>query len=213
MYTAIGVVAALARRAETGSGEYIDIAMLDVQAAFLANQAMNWLVSGNPPKRSGNRHPNIQPQDVFPVADGFIVLAVGNDGQFAKLAELLGHPEWSKDDRFSTNPSRVRNHPALDELLRGAFVSWKRADLVAALELVGVPAAPINTIPEVFQDPQVQHRQMLRNLPHPTAGIVPQVVSPLNFQHETLAFDRPPPLLGEHSQEILAELGVPKDQG
>ncbi len=212
MYTAIGVLAALARRAETGSGEYIDIAMLDVQAAFLANQAMNWLVSGSPPKRSGNRHPNIQPQDVFPVADGFVVLAVGNDSQFAKLAELLGHPEWSEDDRFSTNPSRVRNHPVLDQLLRTSFAGWKRTDLVAALELAGVPAAPINTIPEVFSDPQVQHRGMLRHLPHPTAGTVPQVVSPLNFQHETLAFDRPPPLLGEHSEQILAELGLRNNQ-
>ena len=182
--------------------------MLDVQAAFLANQAMNWLVSGNPPRRGGNRHPNIQPQDVFPVADGFVVLAVGNDGQFVKLAEILGHPEWAKDDRFATNPSRVRNHAALDPLLRHAFADWQRADLVAALEGAGVPCSPINTIPEVFVDPQIVHRQILRNLPHPTAGTVPQVVSPLNFQNEALAFNRPPPLLGEHTDQILIELGL-----
>jgi crotonobetainyl-CoA:carnitine CoA-transferase CaiB-like acyl-CoA transferase len=182
--------------------------MLDVQAAFLANQAMNWLVSGNTPKRGGNRHPNIQPQDVFPCADGSIVLAVGNDGQFAKLAEILGHPEWAQDERFATNPARVRNHPELDPLLRERFATFTRDDLAAALDAAGVPCSPINTVPEVFADPQVQHRRMLRNLPHPTAGQVPQVVSPLNFANEPLAFDRAPPLLGQHTEEILRELGL-----
>lgn len=208
MYTAVGVLAALARRAETGQGECIDIAMFDVQAAFLANQAMNWLLSGRPPKRNGNRHPNIQPQDVFSCADGFMALAVGNDGQFARLAEVLGHAEWSSDERFATNPARVRNHGELDPLLRNAFAARARNDLIAALEVAGVPCAPINTVPEVFDDPQLRHRQMLRELPHPTAGRVPQVVSPLNFANEPLAFDRPPPLLGEHSDQILSELGI-----
>jgi crotonobetainyl-CoA:carnitine CoA-transferase CaiB-like acyl-CoA transferase len=208
MYAAVGVLAALARRAETGNGDYIDLAMLDVQAAFLANQAMNWLASGNAPKRGGNRHPNIQPQDVFPCADGFFALAVGNDGQFGRLAEILGHPEWIKDERFATNPARVRNHPLLDPLLRAEFAGRQRHDLVAALDAAGVPCSPINTVPEVFAEPQVQHRQMLRKLPHPAAGAVPQVVSPLNFANESLAFDRPPPLLGEHTDEILRELGL-----
>jgi crotonobetainyl-CoA:carnitine CoA-transferase CaiB-like acyl-CoA transferase len=208
MYAAVGVLAALARRAETGNGDYIDLAMLDVQAAFLANQAMNWLASGNAPKRGGNRHPNIQPQDVFPCADGFFALAVGNDGQFGRLAEILGHPEWIKDERFATNPARVRNHPLLDPLLRTEFAGRQRRDLVAALDAAGVPCSPINTVPEVFAEPQVQHRQMLRKLPHPAAGAVPQVVSPLNFANESLAFDRPPPLLGEHTDEILRELGL-----
>jgi crotonobetainyl-CoA:carnitine CoA-transferase CaiB-like acyl-CoA transferase len=208
MYAAIGVLAALARRNETGQGEYIDVAMLDVQAAFLANQAMNWLVSGNAPKRGGNRHPNIQPQDVFACTDGFVVLAVGNDGQFARLAEILGHPEWINDERFATNPARVRNHPLLDPLLRAAFASRPRHDLIASLDAAGVPCSPINTVPEVFAEAQIQHRRMLRNLPHPTAGEVPQVVSPLNFTNEPLAFDRPPPLLGEHTDEILRELGL-----
>jgi crotonobetainyl-CoA:carnitine CoA-transferase CaiB-like acyl-CoA transferase len=208
MYATVGVLAALARRNETGQGECIDLAMLDVQAAFLANQAMNWLVSGNAPKRGGNRHPNIQPQDVFPCADGFFALAVGNDGQFARLAEILGHPEWIKDERFATNPARVRNHPLLDALLRLEFASRQRDDLVAALDAAGVPCSPINTVPEVFTEPQVQHRKMLRKLPHPTAGEVPQVVSPLNFTNEPLAFGRAPPLLGEHTDEILRELGL-----
>ena len=208
MYATVGVLAALARRNETGQGEYIDLAMLDVQAAFLANQAMNWLVSGNAPKRGGNRHPNIQPQDVFPCADGFVALAVGNDGQFGRLAEILGHPEWIGDERFATNPARVRNHPLLDPLLRAEFASRSRRELIDALDAAGVPCSPINTVPEVFAEPQVQHRNMLRKLPHPTAGEVPQVVSPLNFTNEPLAFDRPPPLLGQHTEEILRELGL-----
>ena len=208
MYAAVGVLAALARRAETGRGEYIDLAMLDVQAAFLANQAMNWLVSGDAPKRGGNRHPNIQPQDVFRCADGFVALAVGNDGQFGQLCKVLGHPEWTNDERFATNPARVRNHPLLDPLLRAEFASRSRHDLIAALDAAGVPCSPINTVPEVFAEPQVQHRRMLRKLPHPTAGEVPQVVSPLNFTNEPLAFDRPPPMLGQHTDEILRELGL-----
>jgi len=212
MYATVGVLAALARRAETGEGDYIDLAMLDVQAAFLSNQAMNWLVSGAAPKRNGNRHPNIQPQDIFPCADGHIVLAVGNDGQFEKLAQLLGHADWASDERFKTNPQRVRNHALLDPLLREAFAIWSRDDLTVALDAAGVPCSPINTIPEVFDDPQIRHRRMLRDLAHPTAGIVPQVVSPLNFREAPLAFDRPPPLLGQHTDEILRELGLEPPQ-
>jgi crotonobetainyl-CoA:carnitine CoA-transferase CaiB-like acyl-CoA transferase len=198
----------LQRRNETGEGDYIDLAMLDVQAAFLANQAMNWLLSGNAPKRGGNRHPNIQPQDVFPCADGFVALAVGNDGQFAKLAAILEHPEWAADERFATNPARVRNHAALDPLLRSELASRNRAQLTSALETAGVPCSPINTIPEVFAEPQVRHRRMLRELPHPAAGAVPQVISPLNFANAPLSFERPPPLLGQHTDDILRELGL-----
>lgn len=212
MYAAVGVLAAIARRAETGKGDYIDLAMLDVQAAFLSNQAMNWLVSGNTPKRNGNRHPNIQPQDIFPCADGHIVLAVGNDGQFEKLAQLLGHPDWASDERFRTNPQRVHNHSLLDPLLREAFAIWSRDDLTAGLDAAGVPCSPINNIPEVFDDPQIRHRGMLRELPHPTGGTVPQVVSPLNFREAPLSFDRPPPLLGQHTAEILRELGLEPPQ-
>lgn len=208
MYTTVGILAALARRAETGVGDYIDVAMLDVQAAILANQAMNYLVSDRTPKRNGNRHPNIQPQDVFPCADGFIVLAVGNDGQFAKLCAIIGRYEWAQDERFATNPSRVRNHGELDPMLRSEFGKRMRDDLIAALDAAGVPCAPINTVPEVFGDPQIKHRGMLRSLPHPTAGVVPQVVSPLNFVNEPLSYNRPPPLLGEHTDEILAEVGM-----
>ncbi len=208
MYATVGILAALARRGQTGAGEYIDVAMLDVQAAFLANQAMNWLVTGDTPKRGGNRHPNIQPQDVLPVADGFIALAVGNDGQFAILAEILGHPEWAADPKFAANASRVMNHADLDAKLRAAFSTWTRHDLVERLEAAGVPCGAINSVPEAFADPQVVHREMLRNLPHPTAGSVPQVVSPLKLRNAPLAFERPPPLLGQHTDEIMKELGI-----
>jgi crotonobetainyl-CoA:carnitine CoA-transferase CaiB-like acyl-CoA transferase len=208
MYAAVSVLAALARRSESGEGEFIDLAMLDVQSAFLANQAMNWLVSGRTPKRGGNRHPNIQPQDVFACADGYLVLAVGNDGQFVKLCEALGRPEWATDPRFAKNPDRVRNNAELTPLLTARFGEMPRVELTAALDAAGVPCAPINDIPQVFDDPQVRHREMLRHLPHPLAGTVPQVVSPMRFTTNPLRFDRAPPLLGQHTDEILRELGM-----
>ncbi|NVO16912.1 MAG: CoA transferase [Rhodoplanes sp.] len=208
MYAAVAVLAALTRRAETGQGETIDLAMLDVQAAVLANQAMNWMLSGRTPKRGGNRHPNIQPQDVFPCADGHLVLAVGNDGQFARLCSVLERSEWASDERFSSNAARVRNNAVLTALLSERFRMVGRAELIKALDAVGVPCAPINDIPQVFDDPQIRHREMRRDLPHPVAGTVPQVVSPLRFADEPLRFDRAPPLLGQHTRDILAELGL-----
>jgi crotonobetainyl-CoA:carnitine CoA-transferase CaiB-like acyl-CoA transferase len=212
MYAAVAILAALARRAETGEGDTIDLAMLDVQSVFLANQAMNWLLSGRTPKRGGNRHPNIQPQDVFACADGQLVLAVGNDGQFAKLCEAIGRAEWSADERFKTNAARVRNNAVLTPLLAERFAEFRRAELAARLDEAGVPCAPINDIPQVFEDEQIRHRGMLRHLPHPLAGSVPQVVSPLRFADAPLRFDRGPPLLGEHTAEVLAELGLDDDE-
>ena len=141
-----------------------DLAMLDVQSAFLANQAMNWLVSGNSPKRGGNRHPNIQPQDVFPCADGFVALAVGNDGQYAKLYEVLGVPAL-RDERFARNAGRVRQRDDLNATLAKAFLEWNRADLLTALENAGVPSGPINSIPDALADPQIAHRGMLVDIP------------------------------------------------
>jgi crotonobetainyl-CoA:carnitine CoA-transferase CaiB-like acyl-CoA transferase len=212
MYAAVAVLAALAKRNESGEGETIDLAMLDVQSAFLANQAMNWLVSGRVPKRGGNRHPNIQPQDVFACADGHLVLAVGNDGQFVKLCEALGRPDWATDPRFAKNPDRVRNNPELTPLLTARFAELGRATLSAKLDAAGVPCAPINDIPQVFDDPQVKHREMLRHLPHPLAGTVPQVVSPMRFETNPLRFDRAPPLLGQHTREVLEELGIAPEE-
>jgi crotonobetainyl-CoA:carnitine CoA-transferase CaiB-like acyl-CoA transferase len=158
--------------------------------------------------RGGNRHPNIQPQDVFPCADGFIVLAVGNDGQFAKLVSVLGHDDWATHEQFSTNASRVQNHSLLDPLLRKAFANFTKEQLINMLGEVGVPCAPINTVPEVFEEPQIKHRKMLRELEHPLSGVVPTVASPLNFVNEPLDLRRSPPLLGEHTDEILQEFGL-----
>lgn len=207
MYAAVAILAAVARRNETGLGDVIDLAMLDVQAAFLANQAMNHLVGGRIPQRGGNRHPNIQPQDVFPCADGFLVLAVGNDGQFAKLSEVLGHPEWAADERFSINAGRVKHNLELTELLTARFRAFSRDELIARLDAAGVPAAPINTVPDVLADPQIRHREMVRDLPHPLAGTVRHVVSPLRFENAPLRFSRSAPLLGEHTHEVLSRLG------
>ncbi len=212
MYTAVAVLAALARRNEPGKGDTIDIAMLDVQVATLANQAMNHLISGNTPRRGGNSHPNIQPQDVFACRDGMIILACGNDGQFARLCQALGRPEWAVDERFAVNPKRARNVAALTALLQEAFGQRSRAEVIAALDTAGVPCGPINSIPEVFADPQVRSRGMLRHIPHPCGVDVPQVASPLRFAGAPLQYDRPPPLLGEHTDEVLRSLDYSEER-
>jgi glutaryl-CoA transferase len=208
MYAAISVLAALARRNETGRGDYIDIGMLDVGVSFLANQAMNYLVSGKAPRRTGNAHPNIQPQDVFASRNGYMVLVVGNDGQFAKCCEVLGRPEWATDERFAKNAGRVRNRAVINPLIAEILRQRDTADWIARLEAAGVPCGPINTVPQVFEEEQVRHRGMLVDIAHPLAGTVPQVVSPMRFAEAPLAFERAPPLLGQHTAEILRELGI-----
>ena len=212
MYTSVAVLAALARRAETGLGDHIDIGMLDVMVGSIANQGMNYLVSGKTPQRNGNKHPNIQPQDVFACADGHIVLVVGNDGQFAKFCEVAGRPEWVLDERFVSNGARVRNRDALLPLMVALFRERPMAEWAALLDEAGVPCSPINTIAQVFEDEQVKHRKMLIDLPHPTAGTVPQIRSPMRFAEAELAFDRAPPLLGQHTHEVLAGLGFDQDR-
>lgn len=207
MYAAVSVLAALTRRAETGEGSTLDVAMLDVQVATLANQAMNYLVSGQPPRRNGNAHPNIQPQDVYRCADADVILVVGNDKQFASLCEALHHAEWAVDERFATNSQRVRNIGELNARLRGAVVGWQRAALIEALDAAGVPCGPINTVPEVFEDPQVRHRGLLFELPHPSGVSVPQVASPIRIDGELAVADRAPPTLGGDADAILRELG------
>lgn len=208
MYAAIAVLAALAERSQSGKGDTIDIAMLDVATAMLANQAMNHLVSGATPIRRGNKHPNIQPQDVFSVRDGHIVVAVGNDEQFVRFAAAIGRPELSGDPRYATNRERVKNLSNLYPLI---CAQLQKRDLNDWLRIFGeqkVPCGPINTVPMVFAEEQVKHRQMLRDLPHPLSGTVPSVVSPMRFARAELSFDRPPPLLGEHTDEVLSELGL-----
>ncbi|MGJ7579859.1 CaiB/BaiF CoA transferase family protein [Variovorax sp. RHLX14] len=212
MYTAVSVLAALARRNETGVGDAIDIAMLDVQVATLSNQAMNYLVSDKVPRRNGNSHPNIQPQDVYACADGDVILVVGNDGQFAKLCDVFGRTEWRTDERFATNAQRVRNIDILSGMLRELFAGWEREKLIAALDRAGVPCGPINSVADVFREPQVQARGMLRYVPHPSGVDVPQVGSPMRFAESPLRIPSAPPLLGQHSDDILAGLGYSADR-
>jgi len=208
MYSVIAVLAALARRDRTGEGNFIDIGMLDVQVSFLANQAMNYLVSGKPPGRNGNGHPNIQPQDVFPCRDGHIVLAVGNDGQFAKLCEVFGEPELAADERFATNAQRVIHRETLTPILIRHLAERDMADWCERLAAAGVPAGPINTIPMVLDDEQVRHRQMVVKVPHPVAGEVSLLASPMRFRDDPVTYDRHPPLVGEHTEQVLKELGL-----
>lgn len=212
VYAALGIVAALLRRTQTGRGEYVDVAMLDVQVGLLANQAMNFLLGKRVPRRTGTAHPNIQPQRTFHCADGDIVLVVGNDGQFATLCEVIGRPELATDPAYATNGKRVRNQAELDPILEAVFAAQPRAHWLARLKEAGVPAGSINAVDEVFEDPQVRHRGMLRHLPHPVAGEVPQVMNPLRFGEATLRVDRAPPVLGQHTEEVLASLGLSAEQ-
>lgn len=208
LYTAVAVLAALANRDKTGQGDVIDIAMLDVSAAILGNQAMNYLVGGGEPVRRGNKHPNIQPQDVFPVADGHMVVAVGNDGQFVEFANALGQPDWATDPRFSANDARVINLDTLHPLICDALQQKPLAHWLDALGKAGVPCGPINTIPMVMEDTQIQHREMVRDLAHPSSGTVRHVVSPMRFANAPLEFEKSAPLLGADTAAILKELGL-----
>lgn len=207
MYAAIGVLAAVARRNESGEGEHIDIGMLDVQVSFLANQAMNHLVSGRTPQRTGNAHPNIQPQDVFKTADGHLVLVVGNDGQFEKFCAVINRPELATDERFMRNSGRVKNRQILADIINECLTQKPISYWVAELEAAGVPAGPINTIPMVFEDEQVRHRGMLTQAEHPLSGRVPLVTSPMKFAVNPLPNPKAPPLLGQHTDDILREIG------
>lgn len=202
MYAAIGVLAAIERRRETGQGEFIDLAMLDVGAAFLANQAMNHLLTSKVPVRTGNRHPNIQPQNVYACASGDLALAVGNDRQFTKLAAVIGEPELSSDPRFSTNAERVRNLGKLEPILLAAFGRQPAEVWQVALDAAGVPASRINSVAEVFAEPQVRHRAMVQPLPHASGALVPSVVSPLRFRNAPLEYRNAAPQLGENDRDL-----------
>jgi crotonobetainyl-CoA:carnitine CoA-transferase CaiB-like acyl-CoA transferase len=205
LYATIAVLAALSHRERSGEGQHIDLALLDVQVATLANQAANYLSSGQAPRRLGNAHPNIVPYQDFPTADGDMILAIGNDGQFARFCSIAGHPEWAADERFSTNPARVANRSVLIPLLRQATVMRTTAEWISILEAQAVPCGPINRLDQVFADPQVQARQMKISLPHPTFGDVPLVANPIRLSASPVAYRAAPPALGEHTAEVLAD--------
>ncbi|MDZ7812513.1 MAG: CaiB/BaiF CoA-transferase family protein [Ideonella sp.] len=212
LYATIGILAALNHRQTSGEGQHIDMALLDVQVATLANQAANYLVSDKVPQRMGNAHPNIVPYQDFPTADGDMILAVGNDGQFAKLCAVAGHPEWAEDERFASNPARVANRAVLIPLLRQATVMKTTAQWVQALEAAGVPCGPINRLNDVFADPQVQARGLLQSISHPSLGDMALVACPIRLSATPVQNRWAPPTLGEHTQEVLAQWLSPPQQ-
>ena len=206
MYSSVAILAALHERAKSGLGQYIDMALLDTQVAWLANQNTNYLIGGEVPKRMGNAHPNIVPYQTFHTKDGDLILAIGNDNQFAKFCEAAGIPEVAKDPRFIGNVPRLENRDACTAALAPAIKSRTTAEWVALLEPAGVPCGPINRLDDVYADPQVQHRGMKIEVEHPLAGAIPLVANPIKYSRTPIRYDAPPPLLGEHTDEILSRL-------
>lgn len=198
VYSATAILAALVQRGVTGQGQHIDMALLDVATSIMANQAMNYLVSGKAPGMMGNAHPNLAPYAVFDCADGWIILATGNDGQYQRLCAILDLSDMAHAPDFATNADRIANRAEMTRRITAATKTWSKADLLAACETQGVPAGPINSLDEVFADPQVQARAL-----QIAPGGLPGVRSPMTFSNADLALDRPAPKLGEHQNEIL----------
>ena len=209
VYAAVGVLAALARWEKTGQGGYVDCALVDSTVGVLANQALNYLVSGKVPHRMGNAHPNITPYQVFPVSDGHIIIASGNDNQFVKLCGVLGAPELAAEPAYKDNEGRLAHRAELVARVSALSARMSRTDLLEKLEAAGVPAGPINDLGEVFSDPQVVHRRMRVDPPSAAAegGKIPGVRTPIVLDGAPMAAERPSPRLGEHTAEILREIG------
>ncbi|ABK08160.1 MULTISPECIES: CaiB/BaiF CoA transferase family protein [Burkholderia cepacia complex] len=206
LYSTIAVLAALAHRDRTGEGQYIDMALLDVQVALLANMNTNFLASGKPPVRWGNAHPNIVPYQTFQTRDGWIIVAVGNDGQFRKFVEAGGRPELADDERFATNPSRVRHRDTLVPILAEMVKARGKADWIGALEAAGVPCGPINDLDEVFDNEQVVARGMQVSLPHPCGADVKLVRNPIRMSATPPDARTAPPLLGAQTEDVLRDM-------
>ena len=213
MYATVAIQAALAHRERTGAGQWIDCCLLDSAVALMATMSHNYLMTGAPPGRIGNAHQNIVPYQTFACRDGHVILAVGNDAQFAKFCGVAGRPEWAEDPRFAKNADRVRNREVLVPMIAAVVRTRTQKDWLDSLEPLGVPSGPINRMDQVFADPQVVARGMRIDLPHPLAGAVPQVRTPLVFSATPLGYDRPPPLLGEHTADVLqGRLGLAADE-
>ncbi|MGZ5157447.1 MAG: CaiB/BaiF CoA transferase family protein [Caldimonas sp.] len=208
MYAVTAILAALRHRDATGQGQAIDMALLDTQVAMLANLGAGFLATGVAPQRAGNAHQNVVPYQVFEVADGHLVLAVGNDGQFARFCAVAGCSELTRDPRFARNADRVRQRAALVPLLAAVLKRRKRGDWIAALEKAKVPCGPINDLAEVFADPQVRSRGMTVEVTHPLAGPIRVVASPLRLSATPVRYRRAPPLLGADTDEVLAAFGL-----
>lgn len=203
LYATIGILAALSEREQSGQGQHVDLALLDVTAATLANQASNYLVGGMVPGRLGNAHPNIVPYQAFACAEGHCIVAVGNDGQFLRYVELLGCPQWAADERFSSNQARVQNRAVLVPLLAEKMRERSADDWLLALEAAGVPAGPINSIDAVFSDPQILARDMRISMAHPQKGELDLAGNPIKLSRTPVEYQRHPPLLGEHTDSVL----------
>ncbi|MGZ5239201.1 MAG: CaiB/BaiF CoA transferase family protein [Caldimonas sp.] len=206
LHASTAILAALAHRDHGGSGQHIDLALLDVQVACLANQNMNYLHGGQVPRRLGNAHPNVVPYQDFPTADGDMILAIGNDGQFAKLCQAIGRPDWATDARFQTGPARVENRQLLVPMLRVETARRTTHEWIVLLEAAGVPCGPINNIAQVFEDPQIVARGMKIAMTHPLAGEIPLVASPIRMSETPPAYTLPPPRLGEHTRAVLGSV-------
>ena len=205
MYATVAIQAALAHRDRTGQGQWIDSCLLDSAIAMMATMSHNYLVTGTPPARIGNAHQNIVPYHVFPCADGHVILAVGNDAQFAKFCAVAGTPQWATDSRFAKNADRVRNRDVLVPLIADVMRTKTQKAWLDALEPLAIPCGPINRLDQVFADPQVVARGLQWDMPHPLAGTVPQVRAPLRFSSTPLRYEHPPPLLGEHTAAVLQD--------
>ena len=206
LYSVVAIQAALRHAEKSGQGQYIDMALLDTQCSILGNQNLNYLVSGKAPVQMGNAHMNIAPYEVLPVRDGHIILAVGNDGQFKRFCGALGIPELAHDPDFATNPARVANRVRLRERLVAELSTHDKGPLLAALEKATVPASPINTIAEMFDDPQIVARGMRMDLSDASGTVLPSVRAPMLMSETPLSYERPSPRLGEHTEEVLREL-------
>ena len=206
MYASIAICAALAHRAETGAGQHLDLALLDSQIALLAYQNTNFFATGRPPGRIGNLHPNIVPYQPVRTADGEVIVACGNDNLFRKLCDAAGSPELGTDPRFATNGKRVENRAELAKLLQELFLKRTTAEWLDSLEAAGVPNGPINNLAQVYEEPQVKARGIRVELEHAVAGRLPTVASPMRFSGTPLEYRLPPPLLGEHTEEVLRSL-------
>jgi crotonobetainyl-CoA:carnitine CoA-transferase CaiB-like acyl-CoA transferase len=206
MYASIAICAALAHRAETGTGQHLDLALLDSQIALLAYQNTNYFATGIPPKRIGNLHPNIVPYQPFRTRDGSVILACGNDNLYGKFCEAAGCRELAADARFATNGKRVENRAELTRLLQEVFLKRSTREWVEILEAAGVPNGPINDVAQVFEEPQVKARNIRQELDHPVAGKLPTVASPMRFSATPLEHRLAPPVLGQHTDEVLRGL-------
>jgi crotonobetainyl-CoA:carnitine CoA-transferase CaiB-like acyl-CoA transferase len=206
MYATVAILAAVVHRERTGEGQYIDAALLDTIVAFCANQIVSYFVSGRIPVRYGNAHAQVVPYEVFPTEDGHIILAVGNDGQFERFCQVAGCPELAEEPRFRTNSARIVHRAELIPLLQEIMRTRTKREWIEALEAANVPCGPINNMKEVFEDPQVRHRGLRVDMPHPLGGTAPVVASPLRLAKTPVEYRIAPPLLGQHTTEVLKGL-------